>query len=1247
VTSKSESPRPNRPPFVLAIMADQQGCGTHRIMIPLAQLVESQVADGRIDMALWPDHVVAAAAPDVIVFQRQVEDGALDTMERWRAMLPDTLFIYELDDYLGEIPSASFHAGFMPPNIEEKVSRGVKLCDRVTTTTEPLAEWMRGLGAKDVRIVPNALPVQKMREREPRMSGKLRIGFAGGMSHGGDLKLIEPAMEAIGDAVEWVFFGARPDDTKSLNIEFHEGMSANAYLDKMAQLDIDLFLAPLEDNAFNRCKSNLRLLESGCVGACVIAQDMTPYHTDSPPLFAYASTPDEWTAAIQKFVASKPAERRKSADALRSWVGRHYVLERNLRKRMDAWLPAGGHWKPDAKIKHREPFIVSCIEERDGLVSRLPFLRRHRIVSTGLESACVEAVTRGSDLLWLRPATAIGEGSWNAVQAALSSAVENATAVPLASDGMNAFPKVDEWMPMSQANVVGMERILTKRFHGKRMSVAAPFGPCVLMSLSALCMLGFPDVEGCGGNEEQAIMEWGLRAAMREWKHIQAADAFASSLAPPPQVTPGQNLRLQARGTLTRLQEPSDSLTVVDREIVELELLGMQWGGPRPGSMGFGTDYESWRALTEAKRPQPEPIKLGRLLHVCRVSFGDPDGIMLRDVPGGWTVWEDDTVHLYDGALDVLMRACNSAGPDVKVIYSDNDSLYTDGKVLPEFKPDFDLELFMAQDYVTPICAVRSEQVFDDRASLYAYVLDTALKHGVKAFAHVPRTLGSMQIHARPEMMAIDALQRQIIVQDTLGESVKVEAHKRIPGCLSVVRNWKSRSDGVGGTVHFKEPPLVSIIVPTLGGGRLLQPCINTIRQHTGYPNYEIIVVLNGSRKEAELGDAANDPRVRVVRWEGDFNWSEVNNWAARFHAKGDFIVTMNDDVCVGSKGWLDAMMGHAVLEDVGTVGAKLLHPAGIVQHVGVVAHRGIAGHLHKGLPNGHPGHLGRALLTHEANAVTGACMLFSRKCFDEVGGFDERFPMNYSDTDFCLRLRQKGYRNIVESIAELLHSEGASRGDPMSPATLRKLAIENAMFAAKHSDVDPYWHPDLMLGLVHGGVFIQGLNAEVLNWSDFAPTDGQGRTLLVNDLPGMKGMTLDVIRAGEVPMAADLSGFGLRLKGPIPKNTAPWDVRDPVRMAEGLRLLGVTRVVVRSLIGEAGAAAPVEALCCFAALDVNVEMRAIEEWMVRPVSDDAADSKVFGFVDREAWALAYAPFHLVSNETAYEYSVTTEEAAE
>ncbi len=1213
----------DRPPFILAFAGDSQGCGFHRVMMPLASLVEAGVADGRIDLAIWPDEAGLACNPDVVVWQRQVEDAQIEAMARWRKMLPDALFIYELDDYLNDIPSASFHASFMPTDIKTRISRALIHCDRISTTTIPMKHWLQTLAPTDCQIdvVANALPVARLRERKARTTGKLRIGFAGGISHAGDLLLLRQAMETIGDEVSWVFFGMAPEDPP-VEIEFHEGVPATLYLDKMASLDLDLMLAPLDDNPFNRCKSNLRLIEAAAIGAAVIAQDLAPYHVNNPPVFAYANTAADWVDAIQKFTEANRSERQRSADLLRTWAGRHYTLERLLQARMNAWLPAASPpWRPHAVATDRhENTVVACSDVVDTR-THLPFLTVLRMIPEGLEAACRAALTLGADVLWLRAATTFDEQGYARLKKLLKNSKQMASVVPLASDGANGFPQVDQWTALPSPAVATLAKLTADQSSERSLLINAPTGPVILLSASALAALGIPDVKGCEGNEEQALMEWGLRAATRGWKHGQVLGAFAGSTTPPMQPTQSAALRIHARGLGEQLKAVTDEsrLSPADRAQLEMRLLKEQWGGPRPGVMGFANDYDAWSVLRQVQEGA----------HMPQITSGGP--VSLRPF-GSEKDWLDDEYIIFIDDTIVLHRAENAFAQALAqthkqapwILYGDHDSIIG-GKAAPELKPDFDALLFLAQDYVTPICAVHAsllDKAPVNRTELFEIVLRTYITHGRKAFQHIPRILGSMEITAEPETMALETLERQLVIENAYHGVLKVAASRRIIGCLTVTREWK---------MFFDKPPLVSIIVPTLGSGRLIQPCVATILQHTAYPNYEIIVVQNGTKHEQpELSETVlSDSHVRVVHYEEEFNWSKINNWAIRVHARGDYIVTMNDDVCVGSKQWLDLMMGHAIRSEVGVVGAKLIHPAGVIQHVGVVCHNGIAGHMHKGIPNGQAGHLGRALLAHEAVAVTGACMLFSRVSFDEINGFETSLSHNYNDTVFCVTLHKRGRINIVETSAELLHPEASSRPESSTPEGRRLLIRDGARLARLCPDPDPYWNPNMAMAVSPDGLSIQGLNADMLAWADFTPQPDSQCILLINDRPGTEGRILEVLHNGDVPFLADLSGFILRLVAPGPLNIPAWDIRDSKRLAGDLKMLGIDWIILRSLVGADSAAPPIETLRTISEtrLDIKVSIEPIDLALMAPwlVEDGRANAQsLFGYVDMAAWRAAY-----------------------
>ena len=1203
----------DRPAFIYCFAADLQGCGTQRISLPLASLVDAGVADGRIDMMPPSVEVMAAAAPDTIVWQRQIEDSQIETMRKYREALPGVLFVYELDDYIGEIPEKSFHRGFMPPKLAEKLAAGLAICDRVTTSTEPLAEWLRELGGKDVRVVGNALPVARLLPRERHPANKVRVGFAGGISHEGDLDILRLAMEQIGEEVDWVFFGAKPRNPP-VRIEFHDGVPPMAYLDHLTKLNLDLVLAPLENNRFNICKSNLRLLEAASAGAAVIAQKLTPYTEGDPAVFMHAETPEDWVTGIRAFMLLSPHGRQKSAEGLRQWVVKHHTLEGRLKDRLAAWTKPEVPWRP---VQHR--LSMEKVVVASQIAPDMDFLRHARHYGS-LDEACRMARDLGADVLWLRPGTKTNRATWDSMRTAFVDDTSVASVIPISNDGPNSFPKQDGWASVAGEAREAVHAVFAEAQRGRRMIQPGTTGPIILLSKAALSMGGLPDVEGCGGNEEIAILEWGLRLSIRGWKHIQVADGYAASALPPQPPEQKVGLRFDARGYTAHIKTPMETFSQSDRANIEARLLRKQWNGLRPGVGGFDTGYESWKLLKAALRPlenTPMPKK-GADIYIRH--FGDNTESYIYGF--GWIVFIDGTHSLVDGSHTYLRKLLADVKPTIKVVYADHETRVGDN-FYPEFKGGLDVEMLMARDYITQACAIRVSALGQwpaNRMELYDRVLEIALDDGADAFLHVPDVLITIDGPPTPESMALETLSRQMIVQNHLGSSAKVEAHKGLQGALVIKKSWKPAC---------ADAPHVSIIIPTLGSGRLIQPCVNTILQHTAYPNYSIILMHNGSRDWPELDAAGEDSRVHVVRWQKPFNWAALNNEAVMLHAKGEYLLFMNDDVTVSSLDgdWLDLLMGHAVLPDIGAVGAKLIHPMGVLQHIGVVAHKGVAGHLGKGLPNGHPGNNGSGIFTHEASAVTGACMLVSRAKFEQVGGFDEAFDINYNDTDFCLKLRQAGYRNVVEMNAELLHPEGTTRDSPATAKGMQKLIEDNVRFAEKWPQSDPYWNTNLALSLLPNKIMVAGLNCDILNWEDTLPDPAAERVLLINDLLGKDSQAFAEMQKGAVPLMADASGFAMQLIAPTPLNIGAWDIREPEAIASTLRTLGVDRIVLRSLVGLGGATPPVEFLRVLKKMGFPVSVAPVRNDVMTPWldADWQEGAKPFGHVDVAAWKAALA----------------------
>jgi hypothetical protein len=322
---------------VLVYPADREGCGEYRIIAPGRVLAKSGLAQPYETMRLLTPPEIARMQPDSVVFQRQLEVAQIDIIE-WVKQTSPALRVFELDDLITNLPPKSVHRASIAPDIAQRLKRALALCDRLVVSTEPMARAY-GRMCGDTVVVANRLEKSRWLGLAPgrRLGGKPRVGWAGAIGHSGDLAVIASLVEATARDIDWVFLGLCPDALKPLVAEFHPWVPLHDYAAKLASLDLDLAVAPLEHHPFNETKSNLRLLEYGVLGYPVLCTDILPYQ-GALPVTRVANRHRDWLRAVREMTADREAC-RVAGEALRQAVVRDWMLEDHIAEWRRAWLP--------------------------------------------------------------------------------------------------------------------------------------------------------------------------------------------------------------------------------------------------------------------------------------------------------------------------------------------------------------------------------------------------------------------------------------------------------------------------------------------------------------------------------------------------------------------------------------------------------------------------------------------------------------------------------------------------------------------------------------------------------------------------------------------------------------------------------------------------------------------------------------------------------------------------------------------
>ncbi len=433
----------------------------------------------------------------------------------------------------------------------------------------------------------------------------------------------------------------------------------------------------------------------------------------------------------------------------------------------------------------------------------------------------------------------------------------------------------------------------------------------------------------------------------------------------------------------------------------------------------------------------------------------------------------DDILHpsvLYEYAL-----AIEAQGADY--LYCDETTFAGDDinrMLTMHFKPDFAIDNLRANNYICHF-SVFSRSLLDGE-ELFCSRYDGSQDHDAilrltaraQRIVHVPKLLYYWRSHAGSVASGIEA--KAYAVDAAKGA---VARHLESQGFSDfVISSTRAFETIFRISYALEDHPLVSILIPSKDHVDDLRRCILSIQEKSTYGNWEIIVAENNSVEPATFAyyRELEAQGVRILRYQGEFHYSRINNMAAA-QAGGEYLLLLNNDTEVISPNWIEELLMYAQRPDVGAVGAKLLYPDQTIQHAGVViglgAHR-TAGHSHYGQSRDNLGYMGRLCYAQNVSAVTGACLMVKRRHYEELDGLSEEFAVALNDVDFCLRLRQRGYLNVFTPFARLYHHESLSRGGDGEGEKKRRYEAECALFREKWREVleagDPYYNPNFSL---------------------------------------------------------------------------------------------------------------------------------------------------------------------------------------
>ncbi|MCR4924829.1 MAG: glycosyltransferase [Clostridiales bacterium] len=500
----------------------------------------------------------------------------------------------------------------------------------------------------------------------------------------------------------------------------------------------------------------------------------------------------------------------------------------------------------------------------------------------------------------------------------------------------------------------------------------------------------------------------------------------------------------------------------------------------------LGQSYENWelclsdgsdsahsyvRDICEKIASKDNRIKYKKLDKNKGIS--ENTNVCLGMATGDYVALLDHDDLLHPAALYEMMKVISNC--DADFIYTDEATFNSPNLheiIGTNFKPDFAPDYFYAVNYICHFTAF-SKKLLDKIGNFNSeydgaqdYDLFLRLTEKARCIKHIPKCLYYWR--GSETSTSVNAASKSYTC--IAGQKAVMAHFKRVGVNASVYLGHVENTYRV--KYEIKDEPLISIIIPNYEHWESLKKCVESIIGFSTYKNYEIIVVENNSKSSetfAYYKELEGKTKVRIVTWEGKFNYSAINNFAVKY-ANGEYILLLNNDVEVITANWLEEMLMYAQRSDVGAVGAMLYYPSNKIQHAGVIVGLGgVAGHSHKQFNrDGTPGYARRKVVPQNLSAVTAACVMIPKKVFDEVGGLDEMFEVAFNDVDLCLRIRSAGYTVVWTPFAELYHYESETRGYEDTPEKQARADSEEYLFKERWQKFlaagDPYYNKNLTL---------------------------------------------------------------------------------------------------------------------------------------------------------------------------------------